>query len=197
MQSADLACCAPQSRADPLPAIGGRRAKSRCYLNPGFGCLRCSRRRRFVAWVMRRRLSARTGPRRLTPRARRQGCPAGDRWSRSGISSTLGASCNSHCSATCGGVTPDWAALWMTTGPVSTGLATPRGPALARPILLAVGLNVAAVRGARRHRRFPRRLYVADQDSVAVAVRGAGRAGDVGGRLLPRLPVDLGLRRRL
>jgi hypothetical protein len=64
-----------------------------------------------------------------------------------GISSTLGASCNSHCSATCGGVTPDWAALWMTTGPVSTGLATPRGPALARPILLAVGLNVAAVRG--------------------------------------------------
>jgi len=34
----------------------------------------------------------------------------------------------------------------MTTGPVSTGLATPRGPALARPILLAVGLNGAAVR---------------------------------------------------
>jgi hypothetical protein len=34
----------------------------------------------------------------------------------------------------------------MTTGPVSTELATPRGPALAPPILLAVGLNVAAVR---------------------------------------------------
>jgi hypothetical protein len=34
----------------------------------------------------------------------------------------------------------------MTTGPVSTGLATPRGPALARPILPAVGLNGAAVR---------------------------------------------------
>jgi len=64
-----------------------------------------------------------------------------------GISNTLGASCNSHCSATCGGVTPGRAALWMTTGLVSAGLAAPRGAALAPPILLAVGLNVAAVRG--------------------------------------------------
>jgi len=30
-------CEFTQSRADPLPAIGGRRAKGRCYLNPGFG----------------------------------------------------------------------------------------------------------------------------------------------------------------
>src|SRR5258708_36856848 len=32
---------------------------------------------------------------------------------------------------------------------------------------------------ARRHRRFPHRLYGANQDSVAVGVRTAGHTGDV------------------
>jgi hypothetical protein len=137
-----------QSPADPLPAIGGRRAKSRRYLNPGFGCLRCAAVGVFVAWVMRRRLPARAGPRRLTPRARRQGCPAGDRWSRSGDQQHVGCQLQQPLQCDLWPMTPDRAALWMTTGLVSAGLATPRGPELAPPILLAVWLNVAAVRGS-------------------------------------------------
>ena len=41
--------------------------------------------------------------------------------------STLGASWSSHCRATCAVVTPRRAAIWMTTGLVSTGLSEPRG----------------------------------------------------------------------
>src|SRR5690348_9339328 len=43
------------------------------------------------------------------------------------MSNTLGASCSSHCRATCAGVIPRRAAVWMTTGLVSTGLSGPRG----------------------------------------------------------------------
>ncbi len=43
------------------------------------------------------------------------------------MSSTLGASCSSHWSATRVGVIPSRAAVWMTTGLVSTGLSGPHG----------------------------------------------------------------------
>ncbi len=187
----------PSPPPTPLPAIGGRRAKSRCYLNPGFGCLRCSRRGRFVAWVMRRRLPARTGAPPSNASARRQGCPASDRWSRSGDQQHVG--CQLQQPLQCdlwrgdsrpGGPLDDHRAGERRIGGAARRCAGSAYPAGGRA-------ECRGRQGARRHRRFPRRLYVADEDSVAVAVRGAGRAGNAGGRLLPRLPVDLGLRRRL
>ena len=56
--------------------------------------------------------------------------------------------------------------------PLPGNLTDRRGAALAPPILLAVALNVAAVAGLAGIARLPRRLCLADQDSVAVAVRG-------------------------
>ena len=79
--------------------------------------------------------------------------------------------------------------------PLRGNLIDRRGAALALPILLVAGLNVAAVTGLADIAGF-RAVYTALTRFVAVAVRGGGRAGGVGDRLLPRLPADLRRRGR-